>query len=86
MDKIKHARSGVILHGARPGWLRQGHDFAANTQLQWHLIHQNSDHFGGLWEAGMKSLNYDWKRIAGKVSLTFEEYNTVITQRDYKRV
>lgn len=61
-------------------FLCQVHDYAANTQFQWHFIPPNSPHFGGLWEAGEKSLKYHWKRIVSKSVLTFEEFNTLITQ------
>ena len=61
-------------------FLRQVHDYAANTQFQWHFILSNSPHFGGLWEAGVKSLKHHWKRIVGKALLTFEEFSTLITQ------
>jgi hypothetical protein len=50
------------------------------TQFQWHFIPPNLPHFGGLWEAGVKSLKYHWKRIVGKALLTFEEFSTLITQ------
>ena len=56
------------------------HNYAAKTQFQWHFIPSNSPHFGGLWEAGVKSLKYHWKRIVGKALLTFEEFSTLITQ------
>ncbi|XP_073955673.1 uncharacterized protein [Choristoneura fumiferana] len=36
--------------------------------------------FGGLWEAGVKSVKYHLKRVVGKTCLTFEELYTVITQ------
>jgi len=56
------------------------HNYAANTQFQWHFIPPNSPHFGGLWEAVVKSLKYHWKIIVGKVLLNFEEFSTLITQ------
>jgi len=59
---------------------RQMHDYAAKTQFQWHFIPPNSPHFGGLWEAGVKSLKYHWKRTVGKELLTFEEFSTLLTQ------
>ena len=31
-------------------------------------------------EAGSKSLKYHWKRIVGKVLLTFEEFSTLLAQ------
>lgn len=39
-----------------------------------------SPHFGGLWEAGVKSIKYHLKRIIGESTLTFEEITTVLSQ------
>ena len=61
-------------------FLQQVHNYAAKTQFHWHFIPPNSPHFGGLWEAGVKSLKYHWKRIIGKALLTFEEFSTLMTQ------
>jgi len=41
-------------------FLRQVYNYAAKTQFQLHFIPPNSPHFGGLWEAGVKSLKYRW--------------------------
>ena len=49
-------------------------------QFKRHFIPPNLPHFGGMWEAGVKSLKYHWKRIVGKALLTFEEFNTLLTQ------
>ena len=56
------------------------HNYAAKTQFQWHFIPPNSPHFGGLWEAGVKPLQYHGKRIIGKALLTFEEFSTLTKQ------
>ena len=56
------------------------HNYAAKKQFQWHFIAPTSPHFGGLWEAGVKSLKYQCKRIVGKALLTFEEFSTLLTQ------
>jgi len=56
------------------------HNYAAKIQFRWHFIPPNSPHFGGLWEAGVKSLKYHWKRMVGQALLTFEEFTTSITQ------
>jgi hypothetical protein len=61
-------------------FLRQVHKYAVKTQFQWHFIPPNSPHFGGLWEAGVKSLKYHWRRIVGKALLTFEEFSTLLAQ------
>jgi hypothetical protein len=36
-------------------FLMQERDYAAKTQFKWHFIPPNSPHFGGLWEASVKS-------------------------------
>ena len=36
-------------------FLRQVRSYTAKTQFHWHFIPLNSPHFGGLWEAGVKS-------------------------------
>jgi hypothetical protein len=41
-------------------FLEQMQNYAAKTHFQWHFIPPNSPHFGGLWEAGVKSLKYHW--------------------------
>lgn len=47
---------------------------------EWHFIPPASPHFGGLWEAGVKSIKHHLKRTIGEAKLTFEEMATVLTQ------
>lgn len=35
-------------------------------------------HFGGLWEAGVRSIKYHLRRIVGVHTLTFEEFSTLL--------
>jgi hypothetical protein len=37
-------------------------------------------HFGGFWEASVKSAKLNLRRVVGDVKLTFEEVSTVLTQ------
>ena len=40
----------------------------------------SSPHFGGLWEAGVKSVKTHLKKIAGNASLTYKELLTLLIQ------
>ncbi|UYV71317.1 hypothetical protein LAZ67_8002609 [Cordylochernes scorpioides] len=51
-----------------------------SEEIKWNFIPPSSPHFGGLWEAGIKSVKYHLRRIVGKTKLTFEELTTVLTQ------
>lgn len=54
-------------------------DLLANDGTQWHFIPPYSPTFGGLWEAGVKSIKYHLKRIL-TTNLTFEEMTTVLCE------
>ncbi|XP_022834488.1 uncharacterized protein LOC111362158 [Spodoptera litura] len=52
----------------------------ANSQTEWHFIPPHAPNFGGLWEAGVKSVKHHLKRVIGDSTLTFEELSTVLSQ------
>ncbi|KAJ8710935.1 hypothetical protein PYW08_009450 [Mythimna loreyi] len=52
----------------------------ANDEINFHFIPPYAPHFGGLWEAGIKSTKHHLKRVLGNCNLTFEELNTVLVQ------
>ncbi|XP_076301460.1 uncharacterized protein LOC143219342 [Lasioglossum baleicum] len=52
----------------------------ATDHVAWHFIPPSAPHFGGLWEAGIRSLKYHFKRVIGANTLTFEELTTVLCQ------
>ncbi|XP_025164034.1 uncharacterized protein LOC112590757 [Harpegnathos saltator] len=73
--------------------IKEFYDLLHNEQLQgevegflreqgtsWKFIPPNAPHFGGLWEAAVKSAKYHLNRIAGKAHLTFEEMQTVLCE------
>jgi len=48
--------------------------------IEWHFNLPAGPHFGGIWEAGVKSMNYHLKRVIGDGSLTYEEMSTLLCQ------
>lgn len=55
-------------------------DAFAEDGFKWSFIPPYSPHFGGLWEAIVKSVKYHLRRAAGNASLTFEELYTLLVQ------
>ncbi len=55
-------------------------DFCCSQKIQWKFIPERAPHFGGLWEAAVKSFKQHLKKVVGESKLTFEEYSTVLTQ------
>ncbi|GFX12004.1 integrase catalytic domain-containing protein [Trichonephila clavipes] len=54
--------------------------FLSQMNIEWHFSPPVSPHFGGLWEAGVKSIKYHLKRVIGNTNLTFDEFSTLLTQ------
>ena len=52
----------------------------ASQKIQWNFIPPAAPHFGGIWEAGVKSVKYHLKRVIGDTKLTFEEMTTLLNQ------
>lgn len=57
--------------------LSEGMNFDGMT---WKFIPAYSPHFGGLWEAGVKSAKYHLLRVTNGTILTFEELLTLVVQ------
>ncbi|KAM3956896.1 SET and MYND domain containing, class 4, member 2 [Aphomia sociella] len=55
-------------------------DYSTNEGIKLKFIPPYSPHFGGLWEAGVKSCKYHLKRVVGNSNFTFEEFSTILTQ------
>lgn len=47
---------------------------------RWHFIPPRSPHFGGLWEASVKSVKSHLYKTVGNASLTYEELYTVLVR------
>jgi len=85
-----YSDNGTTFVGAQ-GQLKQFFDFLKSEETQseikhflreqstsWSFIPPNAPHFGGLWEAAVKSAKIHLNRIVGKAHLTFEEMSTVL--------
>ncbi|XP_062541079.1 uncharacterized protein LOC134209115 [Armigeres subalbatus] len=59
---------------------RKLNDFCTSKGIVWHFIPPRSPHFGGIWEAGVKSVKHHLKRVVGETKLTFEEMTTFLAQ------
>ncbi|XP_076384567.1 uncharacterized protein LOC143263622 [Megalopta genalis] len=58
--------------------LKKINTFLIERAINWHFIPPQAPHFGGLWEAAVKSFKYHLKRVVGPELLTFEGLNTLI--------
>lgn len=52
----------------------------ANEGVNWRFIPPRAPHFGGLWEAGVRSVKQHLKRVVGNTYLDFEDFTTVLQQ------
>ena len=51
-----------------------------DIHVQWKFTPEHAPHFGGLWEAAIKSMKKHFRRIVGDVKLTFEELTAVVAK------
>ncbi|XP_053969189.1 uncharacterized protein LOC128870561 [Anastrepha ludens] len=54
------------------------HEFCLANTIDWHFIPPRSPHFGGLWEAAVKTAKYHFHRSVGSSLLNFDELRTLI--------
>ncbi|XP_049886290.1 uncharacterized protein LOC126380734 [Pectinophora gossypiella] len=55
-------------------------DFASQQGIKFTFIPTYAPHFGGIWEAGVKSAKHHLRRVIGNSHLTFEEISTLFAQ------
>lgn len=54
------------------------YNYCNTKYIKFIFIPSYSPEFGGLWEAGVKSVKHHLKRIVGNISLSYEEFNTIM--------
>ena len=54
-------------------------DDVSSQGIEWHFNPPAAPHFGGLWEAAVKSFKFHTKRVIGDQTLTFEEMSTLMS-------
>ena len=54
--------------------------FLSNIGINWHFSPPRSPHFGGLWEAAVKSFKHHLYRTVGNCLFTYEQFNTCIIE------
>ena len=55
-------------------------NYLLDQRVQWHASPERAPHFGGLWEAAVKSAKLHLKKVVGAQRLTYEEFHTILTQ------
>ncbi|GFT60783.1 integrase catalytic domain-containing protein [Trichonephila clavipes] len=56
------------------------HQFLVTDNINFHFNPPSAPHFGGIWEATVKSFTFHLNRVIGVTSLTFEELSTLSSQ------
>jgi hypothetical protein len=57
-------------------------EMLVNLSVKWKFIPPRSPHFGGLWEAGIKSMKHLLRRIIGDAYFTYVELLTILTRAE----
>ncbi|XP_055584966.1 uncharacterized protein LOC129737833 [Uranotaenia lowii] len=59
---------------------KQLNEFCTQRNIEWSFIPPRSPHFGGIWEAAVKSVKFHLRPILNDHKLTYEELATVLCQ------
>ena len=68
-----------LLHAAKLDWgLVEGS--LTTDGIKWNFIPASAPHFGGLWEAGVKSCKRYLRRVTGSYKMIYEEFYTLLVE------
>lgn len=56
------------------------HQVMTSHEMTWHFIPPRAPHFGGLWEAAVRSIKKHLNRNVALVKLTYDEFYTLLVQ------
>ena len=59
---------------------KEAPNYLSNEGINWRFVPPKAPHFGGIWEAGIKSAKSHLKKVLGSRILTFEEMSTLLVQ------
>lgn len=55
-------------------------NYCLNSGIKFCFIPARSPHFGGIWEAGIKSFKFHFRRIMGLKAFSVDQFHTIATQ------
>ncbi|XP_011858752.1 PREDICTED: uncharacterized protein LOC105556279 [Vollenhovia emeryi] len=69
----------ALFKGASESFQMCRNQLAADG-TEWSFIPPSAPHFGGLWEAGVRSTKHHLRRVLGSHTLTYEELSTLLSE------
>ncbi|XP_046145641.1 uncharacterized protein LOC123988926 [Osmia bicornis bicornis] len=87
IPKSMYSDNGTTFQGANKELRKAHRESLRDTNLHnklavdgvaWHFLRPSAPHFGGLWEAAVKSVKHHLRRSIGTHTLSFEELTTVL--------
>ncbi|XP_053968361.1 uncharacterized protein LOC128869783 [Anastrepha ludens] len=51
-----------------------------DSNIEWRFNPPSAPHMGGYWEIGIKRVKYHLKRVMSEILLSYEEFNTLLTE------